>query len=539
MRKLRNPILLLPVIFLVFLMVFLWGAAPTVFFGDSGELQTVALSGGVAHPSGYPTFIILGQFFGGILGGDPAHRITVMSSFFGAAALCALFMVLRKFGLSTGIALAGSVIFGLGFTFWWSAIRAEVYSLSVFMFLVGLWLALHAFEKPTLPRAAAASLGLGLSMTGHLSFAPAVMVLGLMILFLKPLRLNWRLTWPVIAIAFIAGLTPYLYLVWADSAGLPVNYLDYTIELGTQQYGLTENAFRNPFRRVFWLIAGQESSRTNLHSLLALALTSMQFIISLFIYQFSVLALPLFIIGGWNLLKNPGKKTWALFGIVITSAILCVVMGNRRLLLIFEWPMTLAITIFISFGMQSLIRKRIGNRAPRRSLVISTGIILTILLVGTSHLIRHHWHRSNAIRAPMKVMLDSGPPVDTVVPNFNDYWKPRINGEKIMKLLPENSLVVFKWRYMNLYYLHHVEGMRPDIELEPYNPHHFIRLRRWEDKYDLAARPIVFVGRVGGLVDDIEGLVELPIDEEESMYICRGPLIYNKDSRLIKDSNRK
>ena len=179
MRQLRNPIWLLPVIFLVFLFVFLWGAAPTVLFGDGGELQTVALSGGVAHPTGYPIFIMLGQLFGRILGGDPAYRITVMNSFFGAAALCALFMVLRKFGLSTGIALVGSMIYGLSFAFWWSAIRAEVYTLSVFMFLVSLWLVLHAFEKPTLARAAAASVGLGLTITCHVSFAPAILVLGL------------------------------------------------------------------------------------------------------------------------------------------------------------------------------------------------------------------------------------------------------------------------------------------------------------------------------------------------------------------------
>ena len=249
MRQLRNPILLLPVIFLVFLLIFLWGAAPTVFFGDSGELQTVALSGGVAHPSGYPIFIMLGQLFGRVLGGDPAHRITVMSSFFGAVALCALFLVLRKFGLSIGIALAGSVIYGLSFVFWWSAIRAEVYTLSIFIFLVSLWLVLHTFEKPTLLRAAAAALGLGLTMSGHLSFAPAVLVLGLMIIFLKPFRSNWYFNWPVIAVAFIAGFTPYLYLVWADSAGLPINYLDYTIELGSKQYGLTEDTFSNPFRR--------------------------------------------------------------------------------------------------------------------------------------------------------------------------------------------------------------------------------------------------------------------------------------------------
>ena len=139
----------------------------------------------------------------------------------------------------------------------------------------------------------------------------------------------------------------------------------------------------------------------------------------------------------------------------------------------------------------------------------------------------------------MKVMLDTGPPVDSIFPNFNDYWKARIRGEQVMKLLPENSLVVFQWKYMVLFYLQHVEDMRPDIELDPYDPYHFIRLRRWADKYDLATHPIVFIGRLGGLVDDIEGLVELPAGDEESLYICRGPLKWKKDSIFIKDDSLK
>ncbi len=538
MRQLRYPILLL-VVFIVFLLIFLWGSAPTVFYGDSGELQAVALSGGIAHPSGYPTFIIFGQLFGKILGGDPAHRITVMSSFFGAIALCILFLVLMKLGLSAGIALAGSVIYGLSFFFWWSAIRTEVYTLSIFIFLVSLWLVLHAFERPTLPRAIAASVGLGLCMTGHLSFAPAVLVLGIMILLLKPIRSNWLLNWPVIAISFVAGLTPYLYLVWADSADFPMNYLDYKLELSTMQYGLTEETFTNPFKRVFYLIGGPESIRTNLHSLLAMARTSIQLVISQFIYQFSILSLPVFLLGTWTLLKNHDRKTWALSGIFVTSAILCVLMGNRRMLLIFSMPMTIVIAIVISYGMHSLLSKCAGSGKSRRLFTISTGIALTLLIVGTTHLIRYHWARSEAIETPMKVILDSGPPVDSVIPNFNDYREPRIRGEQIMRLLPDNSMAVFKWKYMVLFYLQHVEGMRPDIKLEPYDAHHFARLRRWADKYDLATHPIVFIGRVGGLVDDIEGLVELPVDEEESLYICRGPLKYNKDSIFIKDDSQK
>ena len=530
---------MLSVIFLVFLIIFLQGAAPSVFYGDSGELQAVALCGGVGHPSGYPTFIMLGQVFGKVLGGDPAHRITIMSAFFGAAAVCVLFLVLMKLGLPVWAALAGSVVYGLSFTFWWSAIRAEVYTLSIFLFLTSLWLVLHTFEKPTLARAASAAVWLGLTMTGHLAFAPAVLILGLMLAFKKPEESKWPVYWPLLLITFIAGLSPYLYLVWADSGDYPMNYLKYSIELSSRQFGLTEETFSNPFRRIFWLIAGQESHPTiNLYSCRAMARLSMQLAITEFIYQFGILGLPVFIIGAWKLLKKPNRNTWALVGLFTTTAVFCVALANSRMLPIFAMPQTITVAIIIAFGILALRERLAGNRKHLRFREISVGIVSFGLMIATPHLIRGPWNQSGAIKESMKIILEAGPEIKTIIPTLKDYMEPRIYGERVLKLVPPNSLVVGKWKIMVLYYLHYVEGMRPDIELEPYYPHHYIRLKRWEEEHDLASHPIVFVGSMSGMVEDLIGLIKIPVDEKESIHICRGPLKWKKTVGWIKDDSR-
>jgi hypothetical protein len=523
MRHLRNPLVLLPVIFIVFLMTFLWGAAPSVFYGDSGELQTVALCGGVAHPTGYPTFILLGQVFGKLLGGDPARRITVMSAFFAAAAVCILFLALRKFGLSAGIALAGSVVYGLSFTFWWSAIRTEVYTLSVFLFLISLWLVLHTLEKPTLVRAASAAAFLGLTMTGHHCFAPAVLVLGLMIAFKKPAGMLWAAYWPVIVVAFIAGLTPYAYLIWADSSGHPVNYLNYSIELSSEQYGLTEETFSDPFRRIFWLVRGGDATAFNLLNPGEMARTSMQLLITQFIYQFGIVALPVFILGIRHLLKAGDKKTWVLLGTIMIAAAFCVAIGNRRLLPIFAMPITIAVAIVISFGLLALRRRFFGDRKTLRLGEVSLVLLFLAAMIATPHLIRGPWDRSTAVKDSMKMLLEAEPDIETVIPTLRNYMEPRIYGERVLQLVPPNSLVVGLWDITALYYLHHIEGMRPDIELEPYHPEHYIRLKRWDEKHDLATHPIVFVGKISKRVEDIACLEKIPVDEKNSIYICRVP----------------
>lgn len=44
----------------------LTGAAPTVLTGDSAEIQSVALLGGIPHPTGYPTAMLAGCFLAGL-----------------------------------------------------------------------------------------------------------------------------------------------------------------------------------------------------------------------------------------------------------------------------------------------------------------------------------------------------------------------------------------------------------------------------------------------------------------------------------------
>ena len=523
MRLSRKPLLIPPVVLLVFLGIFLWTAAPSVFFGDSGELQTVALRGGVAHPTGYPTFVLLGQIFGRIPGGDPARRITAMSAFFAAASVCVLFLVLKRYVLSTGTALAGAVAYGFSFTFWWSAIRAEVYTLSIFLFLSSLWLTLHALERTTLLRASAAAAALGLTMTGHHAFAPAVLVLGLVLAFNRPTGTRRAVYWPVLAASFIAGLAPYAYCIWADSSGCPMNYLRYSIELSSGQYGLTEETFADPFRRLFWLVRGGNAASIKLFDPAELARTSAQLFITQFIYQFGIVALPVFVIGIIHLLRHRNKKAWILFGTILTAAVFTIVFGDRRMVSIFAMPITIFVATAISFGLLVLSRRFFGDGrrlSPREALI---AVLFVAAMIATPHLIRSSWDGSASIKKSMKVLVEAEPDITTIIPNLRNYTEPRDFAERVLSLVPRDALVVGLWDIMALFYLHHVEGMRPDITLEPYFPEHYVRLERWDDRHDLAERPIVFVGRITSRMKNLECLEKITVDEESSMYVCRGP----------------
>jgi hypothetical protein len=103
------------------------GLMPGVGFWDTGEFQTVLPIMGTAHPTGYPTYVLLG-FLGNLLLtpiGEPAFRITVLSLLAVATAAGATVVLVRRL---TGSTIIG-VVTGLGLAttpvVWLNATRAD------------------------------------------------------------------------------------------------------------------------------------------------------------------------------------------------------------------------------------------------------------------------------------------------------------------------------------------------------------------------------------------------------------------------------
>jgi hypothetical protein len=77
---------------LAFILYFIT-CSPTVNFTDSGELITVAWTGGIAHPPGYPLYTLLGSAFVHLPFGDPAWRLNILSALFAALAISLFYLL--------------------------------------------------------------------------------------------------------------------------------------------------------------------------------------------------------------------------------------------------------------------------------------------------------------------------------------------------------------------------------------------------------------------------------------------------------------
>ena len=88
-------------VFLVSLLVYSRTLAPTVTLVDSGELIVAARFLGVAHPPGFPLYLILAHLFSLIPIGSIAFRINFASAFFAALASGLVTLVVAEFIAST------------------------------------------------------------------------------------------------------------------------------------------------------------------------------------------------------------------------------------------------------------------------------------------------------------------------------------------------------------------------------------------------------------------------------------------------------
>ena len=233
----RRDILVSFALFGVTFAVYLLTLAPSFTFADTAELALAASTGGVAHPPGFPLYLVLGGLFSGLpLGDEVAYRLNVFSALAAALTIPVIFLILRvslapgkveRPGQSGGDAwipgyvapASGAILFGFSLTFWRQATITEVYTLNmlmsalvIFFGFLGVRMARERRERTWVLVAFGVAAGLG---TGnHLTLPWMIPGIGLALLLARwrgPGRVLWRLLVPIAA-GVLAGVAAYAVL---------------------------------------------------------------------------------------------------------------------------------------------------------------------------------------------------------------------------------------------------------------------------------------------------------------------------------------
>ena len=137
-QKLLNKVKNHQDLFLIFFLgsILIYHSAVIFTSGDGGELVTAVYSFGVAHPSGYPLYLILGKFFTLIPIGNVASRLALMSITFSLLSVFVIKNILKDF-FEIELEFIYTAIFLLVFSysFFNQSIIDKFYTLNSFLIL--------------------------------------------------------------------------------------------------------------------------------------------------------------------------------------------------------------------------------------------------------------------------------------------------------------------------------------------------------------------------------------------------------------------
>lgn len=198
---------------------------------DSGDLVAATVTLGIAHPSGYPSYLLLAGLFQWLPFGEPALRSNLFSLCCALPATLVLYAIVRlllpaaDWSARFAAALA-ALSFGLAPLFWSQAIIAEVHSLNALLsalLLLGTLVIMHSNGFAGTGLFWGQGLLAGFALGNHLTIGFLMaFCLPASTLSLKPER---RLRAGIGQLLGLAGgLLVYLYLPLRAVTGPPINW---------------------------------------------------------------------------------------------------------------------------------------------------------------------------------------------------------------------------------------------------------------------------------------------------------------------------
>jgi hypothetical protein len=226
--RLALPLLLSALVFLLYA----YTLAPTITWEhdgyDAGDLITAAYMLGIPHPTGYPTYMLLGKVFTLLPFGDVAYRMNLLSAVSAALTIGLVYQacqaLLQSQAYARVAAACAALLLATSRIFWSQALITEVYALNCLFFATTLYLWLRLDTKLAEQPADSSSRSrvfhtlmllawiYGLSLGNHLTMAfSAPLVLAQCIASFRQRMLKGT-RWMRVVAAFLLGLSIYAYL---------------------------------------------------------------------------------------------------------------------------------------------------------------------------------------------------------------------------------------------------------------------------------------------------------------------------------------
>ena len=420
-----------------------WRLMPGVGYWDTAEFQTVPPILGTAHPTGYPTYVLLGWVASAVLSpiGEAAARMNVFSAICVGVAVAMAVVLVRRLTGSTVIA----AVVGLGLAatpvVWGIGTHADPHSLHLAFVAILFWLlvrwedAVRADEPGADRWLVAAAVTTGLSMGNH----SLTLLLGLpILLFVIAVRPDILRRPRLIAACVVAGLVPTV-LVYLE---LPLRAGPFRAPLVYAEPGTWEG---------FWYVALGEQFRGGISDPFGELPRKAVDLLELAARQLGALA-PIVVLG---LIATAGRRP--AFALLSGSALAITAFFNAAyvnadieryylgpVLIAWVWLGILAAAAVEAIATLGGEPARATDGTPRRDpyRLAVTGLLVLVLALPT------------VAALPSRATL-----VDRTGDRSAERWL-----DAVLERLEPDAVVVSWWSYStSLWYAQHIQGRRLDV----------------------------------------------------------------------------
>ncbi len=484
------------------------GLQPGLEFWDTGEFQAVGPLMGTAHPTGYPTYTLLGWFAAVVFQplGDPAFRMNFLSAVLVAVASGVTVDLVRTLTRSTAIGIAAGLGLALTPIAWSIGTHADPHALHL-LFVAGLLRLLVGWADrvadPTLGATdrwlLAATVAYGLSVGNHsltLLLAPAV---GSYVLWVAPGILRR----PRFVLTSIAVLAVTIVAVYSE---LPLRSGPFPAAL---VYGAPQTWDG------FWYVVLGQQFQGDVGDVPGDALTKAAALVDLAVAQFGVLtaAIPIAFLA--TAIRRPAFAVLtgiaAAITVVFTASYPASDIGRYYLgpaLMAWVWLAVLT----------GVVAERAAKFGGPRLPVITNADAPddrrpagTALLAGLL---------AAALLAPTAASLSAR---FEAVDRTTDV-RARIWIETVLPLLEPDAVVVSGWSYSTvLWYAQRIEGRRPDIVVVDDTTRQAEGLGTMTDVIEahLGRRPVYVIRQNQAVVPYLKSryVIDRPAPEEIGLFI--------------------
>lgn len=440
------------IIFFILLLFYTSTLLPTVSFWDTAELQTIAYTLDIGHPTGYPTYILIGKIFIHLF---PFFSIAWRMNFFSAllVSLSALlsYSIINRLSKNNLFSFLATLIFYLSKPVWDIAVKAEVHSLHLFFTSLFLFLLIFLINSKKIKYLPLITFISAISLGNHLLsiFFLPLLLFTFIYIILKRKQFNLQNNANLFVfsfISFLVGLSIYLTLPLIALKKPPFT-IDYNL-------ATKEGFFRHVVGKDFNHLMKNWAKKTFSLSFL--------YYLNLFKAYLPLYSLVLIFLGLIVAVKqNPIINI--LLIMLFTSTVGFSLRYQNAALERYFITSFLILTIWLVIGLESIIsffRKLLKKIIKKENFIKITNILINIIVI----LLLNYFLLNKTISNYR------------VVDQSQDY-SGLIYAQTAFNNTDSNGVIISWWSYSTpLWYLQKVEGVRKDIKI--YNLSHY----QWEEK---------------------------------------------------------